>query len=700
MVFFRTSGTRSLVWLAALCVLTLSSLQHDLVQAAKTVPDAVACQLAIAESTTPSSSAGPVQSADSAASDTMAPTDTTSSAPDAASPSQASTGSGTSGVSDATASTDVTSSAPDVASPSQASTGTGTRFETTNSASAGSVFTVCRSSVSEGDRNAGIQVITDDSCATSPTTGCFDSVCRYCQMAPTAQSTQYNQCSDYGYFFAYTASTTSTTTSVASSNCTATITEAEAAAGVWLVSDLTCVSGGTGCSGTTCRYCQTRSTPHSQGLLECSNFGYSTSTSAVSTTSASGNSHSTSGSSASGTDANADGNGDDFFWPEPPSGSFLDGSSSDPFGQTDALASCTMTVSSGDAAVGLQIVTDSTCANGGLGCASSLCRFCKYFETAQSTVYVTCTSLGFYFATPTPATTSATPMTTTATTTSTPVTTAPTPVPTTTAPVTTTATPVTTTGTPVGTRAAPAIVLTCLQTVSSGDAAVGIDMVTDISCFDGGVGCLSNICRYCKRWSTTQSTGFVNCSSIDTTIGFDITFVALPVFATPPPTTTSPATTIPTLTSATCSVSSGDAAVGLSAYVDATCASGGLGCYSGTCRFCRMWTTTQSQVYYICPSARRLLSEVNEAVDTPSKSSRLFQLATLGAGGFCVAGLVAMMALAIKSRLKRRVRTDVVQASGSSQHVMAHAIPSSDEDDDDEDVHAAVVDSTVLATDL
>lgn len=699
MVFFRTCSTRSLACLAALCVLALSSLQHDLVQAAdpsSTTPD-VACQLAIADTSAPSSSAEPVQSTASAASAASTPSEATI--------------------------------------PSQASTSSGTASASSGSASAAaSVFAVCRSSVSQGNQAAGIQIITDQSCATASGAGCFDSVCRYCQVAPTAQSTQYNKCSDYGYFFAYTASTTSTTAAVATSTCTATITDADAAAGIWLVSDLTCASGGTGCSGTTCRYCQTRSTSQSQSLLQCSDFGYSTATAAVSTTSSSGSSHSTTGtststiessttgsstttgstttgtsttgssttgssatgSSSSGTDANADGDGGDFFWPEAPSGSFSDGSSSNPFGQTDALASCTLTVASGDAAVGLQIVTDSSCASGGLGCINSLCRFCKYFESPQSTAYLTCTSLGFYFATPTPATTAATPLTTTAT----PVTTTATPVTTTTTPVTTTATPVSTTTAPTTTTSAPAIVLTCSQTVSSGDAAVGIGIVTDISCFDGGVGCLNNVCRYCKRQSTVQSSNFVNCTSIDSTLGNDITFVALPVFTIPAPTTPTPTTPAPT--AAICSVSSGDASVGLSAYVDATCASGGLGCYSGTCRFCRMWTTTQSQAYYVCPTTRRLLSEANEIADTPAKRSGFLQLATIGAGGFCVVGLVAMMAFAVKARLKRRARTDIVQVSGSSRQVMADAIASSDEEgDDDKDVPAAVVDSAaVLATDI
>ncbi|KAK1942690.1 putative beta-glucosidase btgE [Phytophthora citrophthora] len=56
---------------------------------------------------------------------------------------------------------------------------------------------------------------------------------------------------------------------------------------------------------------------------------------------------------------------------------------------------------------------------------------------------------------------------------------------------------------------------TCSQTVSSGDSSIGLKIVTDASCASGGVGCLDEVCRFCKLVSTSQSSKFVDCSSIE-----------------------------------------------------------------------------------------------------------------------------------------------------------------------------------------
>ncbi|TDH67030.1 hypothetical protein CCR75_009286 [Bremia lactucae] len=54
----------------------------------------------------------------------------------------------------------------------------------------------------------------------------------------------------------------------------------------------------------------------------------------------------------------------------------------------------------------------------------------------------------------------------------------------------------------------------CSRVVSSGDAAVGINIVTDASCASGGIGCIDQVCRYCKQVVTPQSTTFLDCVSI------------------------------------------------------------------------------------------------------------------------------------------------------------------------------------------
>ncbi|KAG7385114.1 hypothetical protein PHYPSEUDO_001827 [Phytophthora pseudosyringae] len=86
--------------------------------------------------------------------------------------------------------------------------------------------------------------------------------------------------------------------------------------------------------------------------------------------------------------------------------------------------------------------------------------------------------------------------------------------------------PAATTGTPVytfqrdatGNEAAGTVAPfsgTCSQTVSSGDSAVGIKIVTDKSCASGGVGCIDEVCRFCMLVSSPDSSKLVACSSIE-----------------------------------------------------------------------------------------------------------------------------------------------------------------------------------------
>ncbi|CEG39509.1 glycoside hydrolase family 17-like protein [Plasmopara halstedii] len=61
---------------------------------------------------------------------------------------------------------------------------------------------------------------------------------------------------------------------------------------------------------------------------------------------------------------------------------------------TPYLGTCTQVVSSGDAAVGIKIVTDTSCANGGgAGCIGDVCRFCQERPTEQSSKFITCTEI-------------------------------------------------------------------------------------------------------------------------------------------------------------------------------------------------------------------------------------------------------------------------------------------------------------------
>src|SRR5690606_28349982 len=60
-------------------------------------------------------------------------------------------------------------------------------------------------------------------------------------------------------------------------------------------------------------------------------------------------------------------------------------------------APITCAASEGDLVVGVQSIIDATCVNGGLGCYNTVCRFCKYRDTEQSSHLVECSSLGYTF---------------------------------------------------------------------------------------------------------------------------------------------------------------------------------------------------------------------------------------------------------------------------------------------------------------
>lgn len=58
---------------------------------------------------------------------------------------------------------------------------------------------------------------------------------------------------------------------------------------------------------------------------------------------------------------------------------------------TPFAGTCTEIISSGDAENGIQIVTDASCAKGGVGCMDEMCRYCQEKPTEQSKVFIPCT---------------------------------------------------------------------------------------------------------------------------------------------------------------------------------------------------------------------------------------------------------------------------------------------------------------------
>lgn len=125
------------------------------------------------------------------------------------------------------------------------------------------------------------------------------------------------------------------------------------------------------------------------------------------------------------------------------------------------VASDDCTASDGDIAVGIQAVPDSTCVVGGLGCFNASCRLCKYSATWQSGHLLPCSSFGYDFPTLAPG-------------------------------------------------SADAGSVACF--VAEGDTAVGIGVIDDAACANGGLGCYSSHCRFCKKAETAESTHLGDCS--------------------------------------------------------------------------------------------------------------------------------------------------------------------------------------------
>ncbi|EGZ28282.1 hypothetical protein PHYSODRAFT_321952 [Phytophthora sojae] len=448
--------------------------------------------------------------------------------------------------------------------------------------------------VSDGDKSFGIQVITDPACAGGGL-GCYNDHCRYCKVLDTLKSAHLESCESLGASFP-------TMTPLAVSQGPCNVSSGDAVVGVAGMTDPSCLYGGIGCFSDHCRFCQIETTPQSSQFVSCS-WAFD----------------STSGSSDTG-DVDFVLNNSDEYQPEA-SQTILSSSNSgneEAFEAgvatlctttaadgdlavginitTDASCAsggvgcidsicrfcktrdttqsahlnacpvatkvCTTTVSAGDAAVGINIVTDTSCANGGLGCIDSVCRFCRVTTTAQSATYTDCALIGSSAsATQAPAATTSAP---------------------TTAPVATASTPA-----PTATKQ------TCSQTVSDGDAAVGINIVTDSSCASGGLGCIDQsghsspnhyACSYygsanhCPADNGTIDFGSGNGSSCNNSpgndsSGSDIGTIYYHFYC-----------------------------VGLDIVSDIRCSDGGTGCLDDVCRFCKRFDTVQSQTYINCSS--------------------------------------------------------------------------------------------------
>nr|CCA22893.1 mucinlike protein putative [Albugo laibachii Nc14] len=351
----------------------------------------------------------------------------------------------------------------------------------------------CASTVSDGDYNVGIQIVTDSSCKDGGL-GCFSGACRFCRYKNTTFSAHLGSCDDYGKN--YTRPVPFPTTSSASSDvspvtqsepCSLTVSPDDANAGIELLTDATCVNGGLGCYSDVCRFCKSRNTPLSQHFVECADFDASSASSDVVVTPsplAVEQNDTTSGSNA-----------------------------------TPAVnANCTATISAGDYLAGVQIVTDFSCASGGLGCFTSECRFCQYLRTPLSAHLERCSDWGSQYTSLNDETVAKdaadaeAPVADDKTQSSgksdvgteTPIK----------APVTDDKTQSLQGDNDLASEEpVPSLdnASKCSVTISDGDFNVGIQIVTDPSCVDGGLGCITNACRFCSYKSTPSSQHLEKC---------------------------------------------------------------------------------------------------------------------------------------------------------------------------------------------
>ncbi|TMW60723.1 hypothetical protein Poli38472_000765 [Pythium oligandrum] len=213
---------------------------------------------------------------------------------------------------------------------------------------------------------------------------------------------------------------------------------------------------------------------------------------------------------------------------------------------------CLSLVPEGDYAAGISAINDKLCAIGGLGCFTHSCRFCKSVETSESRHLLPCSVDAIrqtYVVTETPVNKSD----------------------------------------------------SCWQLASPGDLAVGLITVTDASCKNGGLGCLSASCRFCRTRETTESAPYMPCEGVAASQQVDTTDNS-PVASTVP----DPCRGL---------VSSGDLGIGITALSDTSCSSGGRGCVSDVCRYCKTRQTPQSAHLLNCTELLTTASRMLTSID-------------------------------------------------------------------------------------
>lgn len=279
--------------------------------------------------------------------------------------------------------------------------------------------------------------------------------------------------------------------------CALLVSVGDSVSGISAYKDTACNSGSLGCFSLKCRFCKTRNTLQSQHFLPCI-----TATSFESS-----------------------------LYESTPS--IQQGNTSD---------SCWSYTSLGDAQAGIATVTDTSCEEGGLGCLTKQCRFCKVANMTHSAHLLTCDQAMLLASKR------------------------------------------------LNEETKPHDV--CRGLVSSGDIAVGITAVTD-DCSSGGLGCIGNSCRFCKNRETKQSQHFYDCSKVNST------FYSLPIYSGD---------------NCGANVSKKDTAAGIYAFTDHSCTDSDKTCLSSTCRYCSTPYSDNSDKFLPCPKALQISTQAEEEV--------------------------------------------------------------------------------------
>lgn len=207
-------------------------------------------------------------------------------------------------------------------------------------------------------------------------------------------------------------------------------------------------------------------------------------------------------------------------------------------------------------ALGLDIVPDSSCATGGsiTGCISQSCRLCQSFATARSQQYQLCPP------------------------------------------------PISETERALG--AADMTANKCSLSVSLGDAAAGLNILTDASCANGGLGCILKNCRFCQMPDAPVFSPYPSCSELLKTPP-TLAPTPAPKPKVQPLAATSDGGMPDTPRTNYCSanlINEDQLNAGVWAFVDENgCLANPTGCTLRVCRFCKYSDSPASLEYVPCP---------------------------------------------------------------------------------------------------